>query len=485
MKAVVMELREGKAAILDQNGVFRITDNKNYEVGQVLELPEEAGSKAGKIIRLQDRLRRRALPAAAAAAVTILATGGGVAAVTVPVTSVTVQMDSELVYHLNILDRVVSIEDARTGESASEDLLKQVKGKRPEEAMEFTLDLLSGQGEIPEADTPVNVTVESRFGKEKGIEKRLEEGAARWNEKHEPGKTGGVGSVQVVWEPRAAKPAEGIAGEPVDAGGQAAGPGDPAVGGAQAADPGEQAAGWGAQKDVPGGQAASPGDQAVSPGSEAAGAQQMAPGGPGQGEAAGSRSEAGADAVFSSGVIDLQGKSAAAAGTGGDSKEDASSAGRGANPQGNTAAASGTGGNPQGNTAAASGTGGNPQRNTAAVSGTGAETQGSTAASGTGADSQGSAVFRPDESWTFQSSAVDGSDAGTKPGESGLFSPKNEDGNMGGEGSFYSAGNSGGEGSAYEAGNPGGEGGADPAGNPGEGGSPFPGGGFPGGPGPF
>ena len=458
MKAVVMELREGKAAILDQNGVFRITDNKNYEVGQVLELPEEAGSKAGKIIRLQDRLRRRALPAAAAAAVTILATGGGVAAVTVPVTSVTVQMDSELVYHLNMLDRVVSIEDARTGEAASEDLLKQVKGKRPEEAMEFTLDLLSGQGEIPEADTPVNVTVESRFGKEKGIEKRLEEGAERWNEKHEPGKTGGVGSVQVVWEPRAAKPAEGIAGEPVDAGGQAAGPGDPAVGGAQAADPGEQAAGWGAQKDVPGGQAASPGDQAVSPGSDAAGAQQMAPGGPGQGEAAGSRSEAGADAVFSSGVIDLQGKSAAAAGTGGDSKEDASSAGRGANPQGNTAAASGTGGN--------------PQRNTAAVS-------------GTGADSQGSAVFRPDESWTFQSSAVDGSDAGTKPGETGLFSPKNEDGNMGGEGSFYSAGNSGGEGSAYDAGNPGGEGGADPAGNPGEGGSPFSGGGFPGGPGPF
>ena len=45
MKAVVLELRDKRAAVLSHDGIVRILPNQAYEVGQVLELsPEELES---------------------------------------------------------------------------------------------------------------------------------------------------------------------------------------------------------------------------------------------------------------------------------------------------------------------------------------------------------------------------------------------------------------------------------------------------------
>ena len=199
MKAVVMELREGRAAVLDHNGVFRITEDHHYKVGQILEIPEEIPQSQGKILSFRQKIRRHVLPAAAAAAVTILATGGGVAAFTVPVTSVTVEMDSKYVYQLNMMDRVLSVRAKDPDKPSPDHLQSVVKGKKLDEAMDITLELLSENGEIGETDTPMNVTVESRFGKQAGLEKTVEKRVELWNDRQAEDSPH---TVQVIWEPR-------------------------------------------------------------------------------------------------------------------------------------------------------------------------------------------------------------------------------------------------------------------------------------------
>ena len=40
MKSVVLEIKENKAAVLDDNGIVHAVKNRDYKVGQVLELTE-------------------------------------------------------------------------------------------------------------------------------------------------------------------------------------------------------------------------------------------------------------------------------------------------------------------------------------------------------------------------------------------------------------------------------------------------------------
>ncbi len=204
MKAVVMELREGKAAILDHNGVFRIIEDQHYRIGQVLEIPEKMPGDQQKILLFRRHLKKHTLQAAAAAAV-ILTAGGGVAAVTVPVTSITVEADTKLVYQLNLLDHVLSVDTTDSGFSSMDDLRSEVRGKRLDEAMDITLDLMSENGKIEEPDMQMNVTVRSHFGKEEGIEKTLEGRIERWNENHAEDKA--HYSVRLVRESRPSDPA--------------------------------------------------------------------------------------------------------------------------------------------------------------------------------------------------------------------------------------------------------------------------------------
>ncbi|MBR2527060.1 MAG: anti-sigma factor domain-containing protein [Blautia sp.] len=194
MKAVVLEIREQEAAVLDHDGIFRKIKNKNYSVGQVLELDSEEllpGSQS-HVFRVSSSFRRKATAACAAAAIAVLGTGGGIAASSFPVSSVTVEMDSPLTYKLNLFDRVLSVEGMENDPSGQKELLSQVKGKRMDKAMELTLDLFLQEGFIEDSDKQVNVTVDTHFGKEPRLENMVDGGIETWNQKKKPRKSGNI-----------------------------------------------------------------------------------------------------------------------------------------------------------------------------------------------------------------------------------------------------------------------------------------------------
>ena len=216
MKAVVMEVRSGKAVVLDHDGTFRMVEDGGFTIGQVLDIEADPQVQKGKR-EVGDfhpgRLRPRLLPAAAAAALVFLAAGGGVAANVVPISAVTVELDSTFVYHLNLMDRVLSVEASDdSDDTLATELASYVKGKPLENAMEITLDRMvvqkAEQRADETADTPMNVTVESRFGKNSALEQRVSHAVETWNENRP---SSASASVTVSFGPRQArdmKPAE-------------------------------------------------------------------------------------------------------------------------------------------------------------------------------------------------------------------------------------------------------------------------------------
>ena len=189
MKAVVMEVRRGKAVVLDHRGTFRIIKDKGFAVGQVLDLPagKENGREPGslKVYSPKNRLHRKLTQAAAAAAVVVLATGGGIAAHTIPISAVTVELDATVVYHLNVFDKVVSVESGPAGgDFLSLDLKKEMKGKPFRKALETTLEHLERSEESLNSEAQMNVTMETRFGKDRKLEEMVTDTVNTWNENH-------------------------------------------------------------------------------------------------------------------------------------------------------------------------------------------------------------------------------------------------------------------------------------------------------------
>ena len=195
MKAVVLEVRGKEAAVLDHNGIFRKIVNRDFAVGQILELEKEKEILPGyglRSFRARTAFRRHAVGIAAAVALAVLCTAGGFAATSIPVSSVVVEMDSPVTYRLNLFDRVLSVEGLEDDPGAGKELQSQVKGKRMDQALEITLDHMLEEGSISENDTPVNVTVNTHFGKKPALENMLQDGAATWNEKDKPHDAGSI-----------------------------------------------------------------------------------------------------------------------------------------------------------------------------------------------------------------------------------------------------------------------------------------------------
>ena len=111
MKAVVLENRDGIAAVLLEDGTV-VKVSREYEVGSTIELTPDMLSEVpetkGKSIFTHAKKMRIFL--AAAAAVLLLLTAGGVGYLTlVPYSTVTVEASEKIIYTLNRLDRVISV----------------------------------------------------------------------------------------------------------------------------------------------------------------------------------------------------------------------------------------------------------------------------------------------------------------------------------------------------------------------------------------
>jgi hypothetical protein len=102
MKAIVVELKNDFAAVLSDDGCITTVKNKNYEVGQTIQL-----SKAGAHLYFQLHRKICVFAASAVAATVILATGTW--AYASPYTYVSLDINPSIEYTVNRFDRVLKI----------------------------------------------------------------------------------------------------------------------------------------------------------------------------------------------------------------------------------------------------------------------------------------------------------------------------------------------------------------------------------------
>ncbi len=196
MRSVVLEIKNGKAAVLDDAGVVHVIKDRGYETGQVISMSEielrreEISAKTG-------RMSAAPYTRIAAAVLAVAVIGGGVSAYAAPVSTVTIDGEESVEYRLNIFDRVVGVEAAEgSDESFSNgitELSGEVRGMKITDAMEMTADRMeekipaSGEEGIPEITVRVGgLKRDSRRLHEKVNDKAMEINERRPAAKPEP-----------------------------------------------------------------------------------------------------------------------------------------------------------------------------------------------------------------------------------------------------------------------------------------------------------
>ena len=104
MKAVIVEIRENRAAALLEDGRFVSIPNSSYSVGQEIILLEKK-----PVRRLHRSSFRQRAAALAASAVLILSLGGGGIAYAMPYGTVSIDVNPSIEYTINRFDRVLRV----------------------------------------------------------------------------------------------------------------------------------------------------------------------------------------------------------------------------------------------------------------------------------------------------------------------------------------------------------------------------------------
>ncbi len=189
MNAVVLELKDGKAAVLDHLGRVSIIPDKAYTVGQQLEISEEQLQAGAGSVHVRDRrskthgrwLYRHLLPVAACLVAMLLA-GGGITAYAMPCSTVTLDINPSVEYSLNIFSRVLSVKALNgDGTEIVTGLQSSIQGRTITDAVSMTLTALQKADYIENADTPVIFSVESIGNGEKELEASLLTEVSDWN----------------------------------------------------------------------------------------------------------------------------------------------------------------------------------------------------------------------------------------------------------------------------------------------------------------
>lgn len=136
MKAVVVEIRGNKAALLSDDGCVVKVKNENYEIGQ------EVSFNMKKNISIKKKI------AYFAASIAVVV-GVGAATYYVPTTYVSMDVNPSIEYHVNMFDKVVSVKGVNEdGSNIIENVNESTKleNKSIEEAIRLTVNEVAKEG---------------------------------------------------------------------------------------------------------------------------------------------------------------------------------------------------------------------------------------------------------------------------------------------------------------------------------------------------
>ena len=177
MKAVIVDLREQRAAALCEDGSVRDVADLGYSLGQEIVIEETLSESAPKVsgsgkISFMKWYRR----AAAAAAVALMLTGiGGATVYAMPYGEVSLEGDTSVVYTINRFDYVIG---AEASDEAGEQILSEVGKKnlvnhKIETALAVTLDHIQNEEESG-TDVEYHVRTDIRGGESSANEAHAE-----------------------------------------------------------------------------------------------------------------------------------------------------------------------------------------------------------------------------------------------------------------------------------------------------------------------
>lgn len=201
MKAVVMELRDGQAAILTVDGSFEIVQDQGYSIGQTIQIEAdeyltesyrqkaETGDRSHGFRRSSKQHSSRSsahsvryIPRVAAAIVVCVLLAGGITIYAVPYSTVSIDVNPSFAVSLNVYDRILSVnaysEDDR---EAAERLQEQIKGKTLSEGVEAVLDYFDEQSYLEEGTSEIVASVSSHFGRNEKLQTAMEQSVEAWN----------------------------------------------------------------------------------------------------------------------------------------------------------------------------------------------------------------------------------------------------------------------------------------------------------------
>jgi hypothetical protein len=136
MKAVIVELKNNLAAVLSDDGRITTIKNKDYEIGQVIQMKRQNSNLAKKIVTF----------AASAAAFVILSVGTW--AYASPYSYVSLDVNPSIEFTVNRFDRVLSVKAVNDdGEEILQEIsLDNLENKTIEDAITNTVKQISEQG---------------------------------------------------------------------------------------------------------------------------------------------------------------------------------------------------------------------------------------------------------------------------------------------------------------------------------------------------
>jgi len=173
MKAVVLEIRDKKAAVLTKNGEVKLVRNRNYDIGKEIEIDN---------VYVTNRfasLRRFS----AVAALLILVLGSGTYAYASPYGTISLDVNPSIEYTINRFERVIKVSGLNDdgtnilNESSSKNLLF----KKIDDALDVTVDTLISDGYIKSDETNY-VVLSTHTGNDKFSDKVIEKLEKRINE---------------------------------------------------------------------------------------------------------------------------------------------------------------------------------------------------------------------------------------------------------------------------------------------------------------
>lgn len=197
MKGIVIDVKHKDAVILSDDGLFKKIKNKNYEIGQTLQLTESMESTSKPILQGWKTAAKPILQgwktgskpilggwkagsrlvtgAASIAAVMVIGTIGAFAYYT-PTDYVSMDVNPSIEYSVNMFDRIL---DTKAVNEDGEEILSSLnlKNKNIEEALRETLDQLISEGylEDDEDSGVVIATSNDELVKAEKLAKELEQ----------------------------------------------------------------------------------------------------------------------------------------------------------------------------------------------------------------------------------------------------------------------------------------------------------------------